>query len=281
MGNSKQKEVGPQSAEFIWKSFVAGGIAGSAAKTIIAPLDRVKILFQTSNPHFEKYSDVSKLLVTNREAAAIKAAQETISSLQDQIYKKGSLLQKYQNMLSDTRAEMTKQKLIDRREIERLTESLNTLGDKLVDKVKNPQEQMCNNEEVPDPTVFEKFEKIILIKDKDIKALKQSLEETKVKTESQCTELLQDVKNLEDQVRLKQEQLNEKDLEIHRLENELADTKQELNNAPPVSLHDDIYYLKTELAKKNSKQDNMKKAIIELKSALLQNSIQPSDEHDG
>jgi solute carrier family 25 (mitochondrial carrier protein), member 16 len=38
------------------KSFIAGGLAGCCAKTIIAPLDRVKILFQTRNPYFIQYA---------------------------------------------------------------------------------------------------------------------------------------------------------------------------------------------------------------------------------
>ncbi|KAJ3111587.1 hypothetical protein HDU96_005551 [Phlyctochytrium bullatum] len=45
-----------QSMSYVVRSLVAGGIAGCAAKTSVAPLDRVKILFQTNNPHFEKYS---------------------------------------------------------------------------------------------------------------------------------------------------------------------------------------------------------------------------------
>ncbi|POW20813.1 hypothetical protein PSHT_03121 [Puccinia striiformis] len=37
-------------------SGVAGGIAGCLAKTLVSPLDRVKILFQTGNPDYVKYT---------------------------------------------------------------------------------------------------------------------------------------------------------------------------------------------------------------------------------
>ncbi|KAG6920136.1 hypothetical protein DXG01_004902 [Tephrocybe rancida] len=45
-----------QSWNYILRSGLAGGIAGCVAKTIVAPLDRVKILFQASNPDFRKYA---------------------------------------------------------------------------------------------------------------------------------------------------------------------------------------------------------------------------------
>ncbi|KAI9627846.1 hypothetical protein H4Q26_017168 [Puccinia striiformis f. sp. tritici PST-130] len=38
------------------KSGVAGGIAGCLAKTLVSPLDRVKILFQTGNSDYAKYT---------------------------------------------------------------------------------------------------------------------------------------------------------------------------------------------------------------------------------
>lgn len=49
------KIIDKQSVEYVIRSGISGGIAGSAAKTLIAPLDRIKILFQTSNPDFLKY----------------------------------------------------------------------------------------------------------------------------------------------------------------------------------------------------------------------------------
>jgi len=52
----KTKKPHKQSFDYIWRSGLAGGLAGSAAKTVVAPLDRVKILFQASNPQFAKYT---------------------------------------------------------------------------------------------------------------------------------------------------------------------------------------------------------------------------------
>ncbi|KAI0771329.1 mitochondrial carrier [Trametes elegans] len=45
-----------QSLSYIVRSGLAGGVAGCVAKTVVAPLDRVKILFQASNPDFQKYA---------------------------------------------------------------------------------------------------------------------------------------------------------------------------------------------------------------------------------
>ncbi|KAK5697609.1 coenzyme A transporter, partial [Elasticomyces elasticus] len=50
------KEISKQSWEYVARSGFAGGLAACAAKTVVGPLDRVKILFQASNPQFQKYT---------------------------------------------------------------------------------------------------------------------------------------------------------------------------------------------------------------------------------
>lgn len=54
--HAPRRIVDKQSTEYVVKSGIAGGLAGCAAKTVVGPLDRVKILFQTSNPQFAKYT---------------------------------------------------------------------------------------------------------------------------------------------------------------------------------------------------------------------------------
>ncbi|KAG0096784.1 hypothetical protein BGZ93_003982 [Podila epicladia] len=56
-----QKTRDTKSWDYIARTMVAGGIAGITAKSAIAPLDRVKILFQASNPQFEKYADLIRV----------------------------------------------------------------------------------------------------------------------------------------------------------------------------------------------------------------------------
>ncbi|EEH44750.1 coenzyme A transporter [Paracoccidioides brasiliensis Pb18] len=54
--NPDVKVLNTRNLDYILKSGLAGGMAGCAAKTVVGPLDRVKILFQTSNPQFARYS---------------------------------------------------------------------------------------------------------------------------------------------------------------------------------------------------------------------------------
>ncbi|CAG8504372.1 1821_t:CDS:2 [Gigaspora rosea] len=54
--SGQDKVVKVRSSSYIIRTFFAGGVAGCVAKTVIAPLDRVKILFQSSNPQFQKYA---------------------------------------------------------------------------------------------------------------------------------------------------------------------------------------------------------------------------------
>lgn len=51
-----KRKLEKQSMDYIIRSGIAGGLAGCAAKTVVGPLDRVKILFQASNPQFAKYT---------------------------------------------------------------------------------------------------------------------------------------------------------------------------------------------------------------------------------
>ncbi|KAG1804431.1 mitochondrial carrier domain-containing protein [Suillus subaureus] len=56
MSSTVSHQRDTRSLDYAIRSGIAGGLAGCIAKTAVAPLDRVKILFQASNPDFQKYA---------------------------------------------------------------------------------------------------------------------------------------------------------------------------------------------------------------------------------
>lgn len=52
---SNDKKNNTKDKHFSLKTFISGGIAGSVAKTLVAPIDRCKILLQVHNVHYEGF----------------------------------------------------------------------------------------------------------------------------------------------------------------------------------------------------------------------------------
>ena len=52
---SNNKPASSSSSSKSLKTFISGGLAGSVAKTLVAPIDRAKILRQVHNHHYESY----------------------------------------------------------------------------------------------------------------------------------------------------------------------------------------------------------------------------------
>mmetsp|Transcript_60314 Transcript_60314/g.142099 ORF Transcript_60314/g.142099 Transcript_60314/m.142099 type:complete len:382 (-) Transcript_60314:67-1212(-) len=65
---SRKGSTNRDAAVDITKRLIAGGIAGAVAKTVIAPLDRTKIIFQTSEKKFSARNVVHEIMViVNKE----------------------------------------------------------------------------------------------------------------------------------------------------------------------------------------------------------------------
>jgi len=104
-----------KSLDYIARTMLAGGIAGITAKTVIAPLDRVKILFQASNPQFEKYAGtwtgVFKAARDIQKTAGLRGLFQGNSATVLRIFPYAAIkfmaYEQYRNLLMPTRRDET------------------------------------------------------------------------------------------------------------------------------------------------------------------------------
>ncbi|KAI8621520.1 hypothetical protein BC830DRAFT_180184 [Chytriomyces sp. MP71] len=89
---------------------------------------------------FTEYDTRTRALVRKREGEAMKNAQEVINSLQRQLIKKDELVERYRNMITEHKKEAAARKEAEKTEISNLTEMINTLNDRQVQKLHNPHE---------------------------------------------------------------------------------------------------------------------------------------------
>ncbi|KAH8205518.1 hypothetical protein TruAng_000224 [Truncatella angustata] len=112
---AKRKKPDKHSMDYMIRSGVAGGLAGCVAKTTVAPLDRVKILFQTSNPQFAKYQNswagfaraVRDIYASNGIAGLFRGHSATLLKIYPYAAIKFVAYEQYRSIIIGSRAQET------------------------------------------------------------------------------------------------------------------------------------------------------------------------------
>ncbi|KAJ3344968.1 hypothetical protein HDU83_004566 [Entophlyctis luteolus] len=244
-----------------------------------------------------EYDNKTRELVRRREGEAMRSAQEVVNSLQRQLAKKEELIERYRETINEKRKEITEHKEESKKEIQKLTEIVNTLNDRQVNKLKTPYE-------VPQQLLSSKSEMLVrflVCSDLNITVRQQNIDQIlelenilKLKSEElaslqQKYTLLKDthnhhletahteLQNLRHELSLRNATLHESETLIENLKRSLHEHKEELALAAEAAdeaikcrgLQEHVAKLNREIAKRDAKIVSMKSAIDELKEALV------------
>ncbi|KAJ3076959.1 hypothetical protein HDU98_010253 [Podochytrium sp. JEL0797] len=202
---------------------------------------------------FTEYDNKTRQLVRRREGEAMKSAQEVINSLQRQLAKKDELVERYREIIKDHRKDSFAKEESEQAEIRNLTEIINNLNDRQVNKLRNPPEE----------------EELSALRDK-YTLLKQT---HKTHLDTSETEL----HNLRHELSIRNASHHEYESQIETLKRDLHLNEKELAMASEAAheiqksrgLQDHISKLNREIQKRDAKIGNMKEAIEQLKETLI------------
>ncbi|KAJ3239734.1 hypothetical protein HDU81_005450 [Chytriomyces hyalinus] len=210
---------------------------------------------------FTEYDNKTRMLVRKREGEAMKNAQEVINSLQRQLSKKEELVERYRDMITENRKEAAQQKEVEKAEISNLTEVINTLNDRQVNKLKNPHEE------------------------DELAALREKYAKVKEKFLALREESDTEIANLREELSIRNASHHEYETQIEALKRDLHMNEKELALAAEAAdesiksrgLQEQISKLEREIAKRDHKISNMGKAIHQLKETLIKTAEEAAE----
>jgi CAP-Gly domain-containing linker protein 1 len=220
------------------------------------------------------HSDRSRI----REANALRAAHETMVSLQKQLKQKDEMVEKYRSMLQSVRSELTA-KTLENDAIDQKNKELNSMLQREIDRYQKSEEQKAEpaaremypsiNSSIAEVEMISELQNLLNVKEQLVTELEEKLKVTLEKNRAQEEEKLERMRLLEEEnQRLTTQIANMKAIE-QQLSLEIERARDLLAVPPVKDLSDVVHRLQGEIDQRDSKISTMTKAIQKLKSQLV------------
>ncbi|KAJ1568507.1 hypothetical protein HK405_001162, partial [Cladochytrium tenue] len=225
--------------------------------------------------------NIARSLARAREGEAMRSGQEIIRSLQRQLSKKDELIDRYRDMIARNRREVAERdeaRLVCAGIVEKanLTEVINALNDQHIERLRNPPE-------VPQQLIANREG---WLQQDEVVGLQERLEDSETKLLHLHSQMEEKLDELQAKLDSKQERLERSEEEIERLQKDAQSYRDEIRLAEEAAaesqkargLQETVGKLRRELEKKEAKIAGMRKALEEMKDAMVKNAEEKDKE---
>ncbi|KAJ3333648.1 hypothetical protein HDU76_005628 [Blyttiomyces sp. JEL0837] len=228
-----------------------------------------------------EHDENARSLVRKREGQAIQSAQDVIRSLQRQLSKKDELVERYRKMVTEIRKEVAYREEQEKTEISSLTEVINTLNDRQVDKLKHvpdaPFQMIATREGDPDPAVVRELEDLVHAKEAELVGVREKLHSLQNSFKAYKETSEEEISTLRKGLTFRDEQIARCEEDFDAMKRELDAYRCDPDNAAANAsesiqvrgLKEQISKLKREVDKRETKISKMNDAIAEMKEVMI------------